>query len=367
MKKKIIVSVTNDLVTDQRVHKVCTTLVQAGYTIELVGRKFRQSQPLNRPYQTTRMRLLFNRSVFFYAEYNFRLFFYLLFSKSDIFLSNDTDSLIANYFASRIRNKKLIFDAHEMFPEVPEVADRKFVKSVWTGIENFIFPKLKHCYTVCKSIADIYNERYGINMQVVRNIPFAQVRQSTGNISLQTNGKHVLLYQGAVNIGRGIEYIIDAMPLLEDFIFFIIGDGDVRQEMENRVQALNVEDRVKFIGRIPFENLPFYTAYADIGLSILDNKGLNYFYSLPNRIFDFIRAGVPILASDFPEINRIISHYHVGKLIDHYQPEYLASVIKQMIEEEKNTNAFEKASKELTWENESIVLIKLVNDTANNT
>ena len=109
------------------------------------------------------MRLLFKRSLFFYAEYNIRLFFYLLFDKADIFLSNDTDTLPANYLAALIRRKTLVFDAHEMFPEAPEVTDRKWVKKVWTTIEDLIFPRLKNTYTVCDSIASVYNKKYKIN------------------------------------------------------------------------------------------------------------------------------------------------------------------------------------------------------------
>ncbi|MDR2691781.1 MAG: glycosyltransferase, partial [Dysgonamonadaceae bacterium] len=306
---KITVSVTNDLVTDQRVHKVCTTLSQNGYKVKLVGRKFRSSLPLERAYQTDRLRLFFNRSVLFYAEYNIRLFLYLLFDKTDLYLSNDTDTLPAAYCASVLRRKPLIFDAHEMFPEVPELVGRPFVKTVWRKIEDGIFPHLKYCYTVCQSIADIYSERYGIEMQVVRNIPFATLSQPARKKTPAEDGKKILLYQGAVNIGRGVEWVIDAMPYLDDCIFYVIGDGDIMQEVREKTKSLGLENRVRFFGRIPLEELASCTLQADIGLVLLENRGLNYYYALPNRIFDFIRANVPVLATDFPEIRRIVAHY----------------------------------------------------------
>ncbi len=370
--KRITVSVINDLVTDQRVHKVCTSLKNAGYDVLLIGRKFKNSPQVNREYKIHRMRLIFNRSVLFYAEYNFRLFFYLFFSKTDILLSNDTDTLTANYCVSKIRRKPLIFDAHEMFPEMPELENRENVKQFWTRIENWIFPKLKYSYTVCRSISDVYKDKYGIDMKVVRNIPVAghqkdsQTEKPSNEKDIllpEHNNRHILLYQGAVNVGRGIEWMIYTMPYLDNSVFYIAGDGDKMKELQDLVIATGVSDRVKFLGRIPFEQLSRYTACADIGISLLENKGLNYYYSLPNRIFDFIRKNVPILATDFPEIRRIISGYNVGQLVDHYEPQFLASVINKMLDEKTDIECFNKANTELTWENESKEMLRLVEKT----
>jgi glycosyltransferase involved in cell wall biosynthesis len=305
------------------------------------------------------MRLLFNRSVFFYAEYNIRLFFYLLFDKADIYLSNDTDSLLANYFAAKIRRKPLIFDAHEMFPEVPEVANRKFVKAVWTAIEKWIFPHLKNTCTVCQSIAGIYNQKYRMNMQVVRNIPPAAQPVSV-QAPIDAHGKKIILYQGAVNVGRGIERVIDAMPYLDDCLFYVIGDGDLLEALKEKVNRRGLNEQVIFTGRIPFEELPAYTACADIGVNLLENNGLNYYYSLPNRIFDYIRQNIPVLATDFPEIHQVVARYGIGTLVDHYEPYYLAETICRMITQEKNIKGFEAANTELTWENESLILLQIL-------
>ncbi|MCC8145468.1 MAG: glycosyltransferase [Bacteroidales bacterium] len=361
--RRITVSVINDLVTDQRVHKVCTTLLQNGYDVKLVGRKFRNSAALSRPYRTDRMRLIFNKFFLFYAEYNIRLFFYLLFDKTDILLSNDTDTLIANYLVSWIRRKPLVFDAHEMFPEVPEVVNRKLVKAVWTKAEDWLFPKLKNSYTVCQSIADVYNRKYGIHMQVVRNIPFAQpVIKKEISVPVDTQGKKVLIYQGAVNVGRGIEWVIDAMPLLEDFVFYVVGGGDILEELKKKVEKQGLTDRVIFTGRIPFEELPAYTACADIGINLLENKGLNYYYSLPNRIFDYIRGNIPVLAIDFPEIRRVVEEYGVGILIDKYEPQVIADAVRKLAVREKNTEGFQKANEELTWEKESLTVLRVIKE-----
>jgi len=363
---RITVSVTNDLVTDQRVHKVCTTLMQNGYDVKLIGRRLPHSKPIARPYRTERMDLLFYRTMFFYAEYNIRLFFYLLFDKTDIFLSNDTDTLPANYFASVIRKKPLVFDAHEMFPEAPEIIGRTRVKKFWTKIEDFLFPRLKNAYTVCDSIAAYYKEKYKIDMQVVRNIPLKNtkpVRFSFRTSSpIDAKGKKVILYQGAVNVGRGIEWMIETMPFLDDFVFYVIGDGDKLKELKEKVKKMRLTDKVIFTGQIPFEKLPEYTVRADIGINLLENWGLSYYYSLPNRIFDFIRAEVPVLASDFPETHKIITHYKIGTLINNFDPHYLASIVKRMALRGKNRAAFATANEELCWENEAKILLQVMKE-----
>ena len=158
--KRILISVTNDLATDQRVHKVCETLQEFGFDILLIGRKLPNSLPVNRNYKTTRMNLIFNKGFLFYTEYNLRLFLKLLFTKKDILLANDLDTLLPNFLISRIQNTKLVYDSHELFTEVPELINRPKVQSVWLRIEKTILPKLKNCYTVCQSIADYYNTKY---------------------------------------------------------------------------------------------------------------------------------------------------------------------------------------------------------------
>jgi glycosyltransferase involved in cell wall biosynthesis len=279
-----------------------------------------------------------------------------------MYLSNDTDTLPANYLASVIRRKPLVFDAHELFPEVPEVTNRPYVKMVWTKIEDLLFPRLRHAYTVCQSIADIYRQKYNLNMQVVRNIPTKKQPYSQDQLAIKKERKKIILYQGAVNTGRGLEWMIDAMPYLDDFVFYVIGDGDLLTELKENVCRRNLTDKVIFIGRVPFEQLSAYTACADIGINLLENKGLNYYYSLPNRIFDYMRENVPVLSSDFPEIRKIVAHYGIGTLIDDYSPQFIAKTITEMTKQEKNIDGFAAANAELTWENESVRLLKVIQD-----
>lgn len=365
-KKRIIMSVTDDLVTDQRVNKIATSLFNNGYDVLVVGRMLPYSVAIKRPYRVKRMRLLFKKTAMFYAEYNFRLFLLLLFSKADILLADDTDTILANYYASVLRHCPLVFDAHEMFPEVPELVGRDRVKRFWSRIEDKVFPKLKYCYTVCNSIADIYNDRYGINMRVVRNFPeasYCKVKNPD-----EKNSRKILLYQGAVNIGRGIEWIIDALPFIDNAVFYIAGDGDVTQQMKDYAAEKNLSDRVVFLGRIPLEDLNAITVKADMGMSLLANRGLNYYYSLPNRITDFVHAEIPVLATDFPEIHLVVKKYGIGELVSDHTPEVLAATIENALKKwdafspDERHKIFAKAKEELCWENEEKTLLSIFSE-----
>jgi glycosyltransferase involved in cell wall biosynthesis len=201
-------------------------LLNDGYRVLLIGRKLKNSIPISRDYKTKRIQLLFNQGFLFYAEYNFRIFLLLFFSKKDILLSNDLDSLFANYAVSVLQNKKLVYDSHELFPEIPELVHRPFVKKFWSSLEKLLLPKLKNTYTVCKSIADYYNERYATNFKIVRNLPtFKKVE--VGKLSFSMDDKKIIIYQGALNIGRGLELMIDAMEYLENYLLIIVGNGDI--------------------------------------------------------------------------------------------------------------------------------------------
>ncbi len=357
MKKRIIISVSSDLCTDQRVLKVSKTCFENGFDVLLVGRKLKKSLPFETPFRHKRWRLLFNSSFAFYAELNIRLFFFLLFSKADILLANDTDTLAANYLASKIRKKQLIFDAHELFPEVPELSNRPFVKKVWTKIEDLLFPHLQHSYTVCGSIAAYYNNKYNIDMKVVRNVPYYRPAQTQKKQSQQTK---TILYQGAINTGRGIEWVIDAMPYISGAQLLIIGSGDIQQQLVEKVNAMQLNHKVSFKDKMKPEALLSYTLNADLGLCLLENKGLSYYYALPNRIFDYIHAGIPVLATRFPEIEAIVDTYQTGVLIDHYEPEYLAQTINEMMERPYSTEHFQSLASKFCWENEEKILLDII-------
>ena len=365
--KRVIISVTNDLATDQRVDRVCNTLVKMGFDVLLVGRKRKQSLPLKlRQYAMKRMRLLFSKGPCFYAEYNIRLFFFLLFHKAGLLVSNDLDTLLANYLASRILRLPLVHDCHEYFRGVPELNGRMGTIRAWKTIEDHIFPKLRSVYAVNASIAEIYHKEYGNDVHVIRNVPVRKMNipaKNKSDLAIPADSR-VILYQGAVNVDRGLEEAIRAMKFVkEKACLLIIGTGDVSDQLKRLAIEEGVSGKVIFTGPVPLEDLYEYTLMADIGLSIEKDVSLNYHFCLPNKFLDYIQAGVPVLVSPLPEMKAIVEKYGIGEMIGSHDPQYLASEFDNLLSQDKKLSFFrenlQKAASDLCWENEEQELMNI--------
>jgi glycosyltransferase involved in cell wall biosynthesis len=334
-KPTVIVSVINDLNTDQRVHKVCSFIESQGYDVLLVGRTLRSSQEMEyRSYRTKRFRMFFEKGALFYAWFNFRLFWFLLFHSSDILVANDLDTLLPNYLVSKLKRKKLVYDSHEYFTEVPELISRPKVKAVWERIERFIFPKLKYVSTVNHSIARKYQEKYGVELKVVRNVsPLwnPSVIRSKEELGIP-EGKHVLIMQGAgLNVDRGVEEAIRMMPFLENTVLIIVGSGDIIPEMKRLVETEKWQDLVLFFGKHPYRELLQFTQQADLGLSFDQPTNPNYLFSLPNKIFDYIHTSTPVICSNLVEVSKLVKEYEVGEIVTDFHPEHLAKQIQSIL------------------------------------
>jgi len=359
--KRIILSVTNDLFSDQRVDKVCNTLTKMGFHVTLVGRRYRNSPKLPaRNYQTKRLHLFFKTGPLFYAEFNLRLFFYLLFKKVDILVANDLDTLLPNVLIKKIRNKKLLYDAHEYFCGILEIQHRPRVKKVWQCIEKYCFPKTDVVITVSQSIADKYKEEYGKEVAVVRNIPTLHVGT---RCALSHPQSPIIILQGnAIHKDRGGEEIIEAMPFIHNATLLIVGQGDMIPAMKERVIELGLQERVTFTGRVTPETLRNYTASADLGIAFDKNVSPNHYYSLPNKIFEYIHAGVPVISSNLPERKRIIEQYEVGVVLSDLAPQTVAHAINAVLENKALLAQLKEncriATQELNWENEERVVRK---------
>ena len=227
---KVILSVTNDLFCDQRVEKTAETLAAMGCDVLLVGRCYRNSPlPNSGNYSVKRLHLFFRKGALFYAEFNFRLFLFLLFQKCDILVSNDLDTLLPNLLISKLRRKKLVYDSHEYFCGILEIQNRPNVKKIWQKIEKFCFPKLNNIITVSQSIAEQYSKEYGKKVNVVRNIPrLLQTEYIHTRKSLQLpENKFIIILQGnAIHKGRGGEEMVEAMTKIDNALLLVIGQGE---------------------------------------------------------------------------------------------------------------------------------------------
>jgi glycosyltransferase involved in cell wall biosynthesis len=318
-------------------------------------------------FRIKRFRMLFKRGPLFYAFYNLRLFFFLLFRRRPVMLvSVDLDTLAAGYLVSKLRNIPLLYDSHEYFTEVPELVDRRRVKRTWERIEGMIVPRLRAGIAVSDSIAAVYREKYGVDFRTIRNVPVSMEPGAFPELRDTYPSAYKLIYQGALNRGRGIELMIEAMRYIPDTMLFVVGDGDIRTALQQMVHRLKLTDRVAFPGRIPPGRLAGLTAQCDLGFSLEEDLGLNYRMALPNKIFDYIQARVPVLCSDLPEMASLVEEYGVGEVCRERSPQAIAGQVREMLKDVEKRNRWKEqldnAARELCWEREEQKLLVLVDE-----
>jgi glycosyltransferase involved in cell wall biosynthesis len=357
--KRIICTVTNDLNHDQRMHKICGSLAKAGYEVLLVGRLRKTSKPLvERNFKQKRMRCFFEKGKLFYIEYNLRLLFFLLFTKADILCAIDLDTIMPNLVAGKLRGKKLVYDAHEYFTEVPEVVNRPAVKRIWQWVEKVSVPRMDTCYTVSASLADLFERQYHKHFELIRNVPVLN-----GQAEVFSEPGDFILYQGALNVGRGLEELILAMKELP-LKLLIAGEGDLSDQLRKLVKDNQLQDKVEFLGWVSPEQLKILTPKAFLGYNLLENLGKSYYYSLANKFFDYMHAGVPGICNHFPEYEKINSEYKIA-ILTNLSTKEIVSCVKRVLTEKEVYQQMKanclKARGNFCWQLEEMKLVGIYN------
>ncbi len=348
--KHIYFTVTNDLTYDQRMSRICTSLAQNGYAVTLVGRKLKSSLPLTqKKFKQKRIRCWFNKGKLFYAEYNVRLFFFLLFKKIDAICAIDLDTIIPSLYISKWKKVPRIYDAHELFTELPEVISRPGILKVWAKIEKKAVPKFKWAYTVSESIAEEFNRRYGINFKTIRNVPVLQPLDET------KQDEKFILYQGAVNEARGFEYLIPAMQWVNSCLV-ICGDGNFIEQLKKLISDYKLEDKIELKGMLTPEQLWSISQQATVGIALAEKEGLNQYLALPNKFLDYIHAALPQLTMNYPEYKKINKEFEVAILIEDLAPKRIADAINNLLGDTVLHSRLKanclKAREKLNWQQE---------------
>jgi len=356
---KIICTVTNDLVYDQRMIRICNSLQKAGNEVILVGRQLKNSPELKpQNFRQHRVHCWFHTGPLFYFEMNIRLFFYVVGCNPHILNSADVDTVMAGLWYRKLTKFKWVFDAHEHFTEVPEVTDRKMVKAIWAWVELKVFKKAHSFYTVSASIAEIFQKKYKKNVEVIRNVPLLRYKNVVKPQS-DFSEKGFLIYQGALNEGRCIELYIKAMHQIEAQLV-LVGEGDLSDQLRLLVSTEKLEHKVTFLGKISPGDLRHITQNALMGLNVLENKGMSYYYSLSNKCFDYVHSFVPSISSNFPEYTRLNEEFEVMVLTE----PTLEGVVNSIKELQSNQELYlrlqkncQAAATKWNWEQEEIKLL----------
>jgi len=341
--------------------RICTSLANAGYSVRLVGVQRSASPPLvQAPFLQTRLRTFFRKGPGFYAEYNCRLFFFLLFTKADLFCCIDLDTILPVWLAGIARKKRRVYDAHEYFPQQKEIITRPRIYRAWHWIERTFVPRFPNGYTVGEQIASAFSRIYGVNYQVIRNMPYCELEEHPP-VEIEKN----IIYQGAVNEGRGLEYLVPAMKAV-DATLLIYGDGNFYAQTKRSIQSNNLGDKVFLRGKLLPGELKSITAGAYIGINLVENIGLNQYFSLANKFFDYIHHLVPQVTMNYPEYKTINDQFEVAVLIDDLAPATIELALNRLLNDELLYRRLQqncvKARKKLNWQQEEKKLLLFYQD-----
>lgn len=353
-RKKIILLASSDINYDQRVQKIAASLHQLNAEVCVLGRKLPSSVSLmQKPFHQKRLSCFFNNGVLFYLELNLRFFFHLISNSYDTVCANDPDTLLAATTAKVFKNFELVYDSHEYFTEVPELHGRSLKKKIWGIIERHGVHKAAVRYTVNESLATILGGKYKREFHVLRNVP------NLRTLPISAKNEKYLLYQGALNEGRGLRELIQAMPQIP-INLKIAGKGDLEEDLKRLVLNLKLESKVEFLGNLLPEKLREVTNSAFIGINLLEGESLNYYYSLANKFFDYMHAVVPSLNMKFPEYESILSKWEVGLALQNLSSKEIAQAVNLLLNDNKLYITLQsncKAAKELYhWQLEEMKL-----------
>ncbi|TDN40267.1 hypothetical protein A8B98_14880 [Hymenobacter sp. UV11] len=382
--------------------RICGSLVRAGYTVQLVGWQRPASVPLApQPYAQHRLRGWFQRGKLFYIEYNLRLLTYLLGQRAAAWSCADLDAALPAWLRARLGGQPFVYDAHEFFTEVPEVVTRPLVQRAWRWVEDFIVPRARLRYTVGPALARLFEQRHpGCAFAVVKNVPSSQVPGSWFQVPGSLNDQRpiadnqesgiknqkpgtrnsqepaTLLYQGALNVGRGLAELLAAMPQVPARLV-ICGEGDCSAVLRAQAAELGLlaaagqypAGQVEFRGYVLPETLRALTAQATVGIMLLENIGLSYYYSLANKFFDYVQAGIPQLCIDFPEYRALNAQYEVAVLVPDLAPATLVAALARLLPGGQPGPYYEQlaancrqARTEWSWQQEEKKMVQLYDE-----
>lgn len=388
MSRRVAMLLNNEICFDNRVIKMINTLSKEIF-IDLYyidGNKENDEKLFNNKvtlypihHAITLKTKILRHSLFCY-EYNY--FINYILSKKVVYnfiWSNDLPTLFPAYFLAQKLNAKLIYDSHEIYTETinqffprNSVGLKKIVYMFLIHLMRFhgkkveqkIIPKTDFFITVNESILKYFSNLHQIKHGLsIMNLPI-QYSSSTAPINYrkQYNWKDddsILIYQGDLNEGRGLWLLLNVIQQLDDkFKLIIVGGGQLKRNLQNKVKEKQLTDRVKFINTVTLSELPNYTRGADLGINFLEEFNLSKKMASPNKLFEYIHAQLPVICSNTIENTKVLNKYNVGILVPNNTTDIVQKIEALSVE---NISAMKKncmsATHEYNWKNvEQLIL-----------
>ncbi|MBI9070107.1 MAG: glycosyltransferase [Melioribacteraceae bacterium] len=362
MKKlSIVISFLGNAYHDSRVVNLTESLQEDGHFVKVIS--FDWETPNFKPItgNTSVQKLSKEKSsLFFYFKFIWLLIKGLLKTKADIYIAEDIYTLPFVYYIAKYRKAKVYYNSREFYAFLAGLRNKSVVQNIIRKIESAFITKVDLVLTTGEMDSEFLEEYYSIkNTLVIRNIPKLAI--PTEDIDLReklgiSKESKILLYQGVLLEGRGLQIAIKSLKDLENCELVIIGDGPFRGKFEMIAEEFSISDKVHFLGKVPHKDLMNYTASADFGLCLIENISKSYYYALPNKLFEYIMSGLPIISSNLPQMKKIVEDYKIGKVVEIEKKENITQELNEIINDDSSVKSYKlnsrEAAKELNWQRE---------------
>ncbi|MCX7798665.1 MAG: glycosyltransferase [Melioribacter sp.] len=359
--KKICIAFLGNALNDSRITNLTKSLKEDGCQVSVISFDWfiKKQNIINNEVKVYKLNKS-KFSFFFYLRFAIILIRDLLKQKSDIFFAEDFYTLPFVTTIAKLKKAKVYYNSRELYAYLGGLRNRPILQAIIRTIEKFFIKKVDLVLTTGKMDSKFLESYYKINNTlVIRNIPLYQSPKEKVDFRKKYNlpqNSLILLYQGVLLEGRGISLIIKSLKEIEQAYLIIIGEGEQKRNFEKLVEEIAVEERVIFAGAYEHTELINYTAGADIGLALIENISISYYHALPNKLFEYIMAGLPVIVSNLPQMKEIVEFYKVGEVVDIEKGESIVPVIKKWQNNKELLNFYKKnclsAAKELNWQEE---------------
>ncbi|MFA3783064.1 glycosyltransferase [Melioribacteraceae bacterium 4301-Me] len=296
----------------------------------------------------------------FYFNFAFKLTRELFKCSADVYFAEDIYTLPFVTLVAKLKKAKIIYNSRELYAFIGGLTHKPLLQKIIKLIESLLIKRVDLILTTGEMDSAFINNFYKVkNTLVIRNLPLYQ--KSFEKINLRQmynipNDKVILLYQGVLIGGRGIKLIMSIIKEVPEAVLILFGDGEEKVNFKNLAFNLGIDDRVIFGGTIPQKQLINYTSGGDIGIALIENISISYYHALPNKLFEYIMAGLPVLSSNLPQMKNIVENYKVGKAVNIDSKGEIIIALKEMIQNKELLSVYkancEKASLELNWQKE---------------
>ena len=305
-------------------------------------------------------RLAAVQRVLSYAEYVSRAFVHALKSGADLYAAHDLPPLLPTVLAAKLRRKPVVYRAHELWSEAQAHVPFAWF---WRFLDRSLVPLCDQVVTPEENRSRIYREEFGAKRPplTVRNCPpyKSPIESTRLRDELARQGiafSTIVLYQGLIDSMRCIEEVAEATRYFDEgVVLVIIGSG--WGKWTDASSVLSGHDRIVVLPRVPYGELPPYTASADIGILLYRNDCRNNYYCAPNKVFEYMMMGLPVIAANYPGMLALVEGGGVGLCVDPQDPKQIAAVVNRMAADPEarrsmRANGLQLSRERYNWENE---------------